>query len=126
MTDCFPDPFIIEDAGLAGGVRWWKVCHYFRYLSSKGTITVPTGFRTDLASVPQAVINIISRDGQWMRPAIIHDFLYSRASNGHFEVTRKTADLLFKEAMWNEGVGWQREAIFAAVRAFGWRSYKKR
>lgn len=122
----FPEPFRVEALNFDGGARWWKLTHYFRYVSSLGTITVPTGFKTDLASIPQAFQNIFSPAGPWMPAAIIHDYLYSKASDDHFKTTRKQADNLFREAMWNIGVGWERNLIWAAVRLGGWKSYKKR
>ena len=58
----------------------------------------------------------------------MHDFLYSKDSDDLFPVQdRKQADLIFKEAMFNAGVGWiTRETVFRAVRLGGWVSYKKK
>ena len=126
MKACFPDEIILRDAGMVGGSRRFRLAHYFRYVSSLGTITVPCGFLTDGASVPRIFWNIFDPFGPYFPAALVHDYLYSLSSNGHFTCDRKTADLLFKEAMFNCGVGWaMRETIYHAVRIGGWTSFKK-
>lgn len=123
----FPDVLELRDGGMVNGSRTFIVAHYFRYISSLGTVTVPTGFRTDGASIPKAFWNILEPFGPYFPAALVHDYLYSGASDGHFTTDRQTADMLFKEAMFNLGVGWPtRETIYRAVRLFGGRSYKKR
>lgn len=121
----FPDPFRVESLDYNNNKRWWKLTHYFRYLSSLGIITVPTGFKTDLASIPKAFQNIFDPAGPWMPAAIIHDFLYSKFSDQHFKLSRKQCDDIFLEAMYNLGIGWERNVIYAAVRIGGWASFKK-
>ncbi len=108
------------------GSRRFALIHYFRYVSSHGIITVPTGFVTDGASIPRIFWNILSPFGDYFPAALVHDFLYSRSSTGRFTVDRKTADLIFKEAMFNLGIGWlTRETIYRAVRLGGWPAFKK-
>jgi hypothetical protein len=128
MNDLFPDAIQLRDAGIRNGTRVFTLEHYFRYISSYGTITVPTGFITDGASVPRMFWPIFDPfGGEYFHAAIIHDYLYSRWSTAHFNCTRKNADLIFKEAMYNRGIPWStRETIFRAVRIGGWRSYKKK
>lgn len=100
--------------------------HCFRYASSMGVITVPRGFRTDGASVPRIFWNIFDPFGPYFPAALIHDFLYSLSSDNFFKVNRATADALFREAMFNIGIGWlMRETIYRAVRIGGCRSFKK-
>jgi hypothetical protein len=123
---CFPDPIQLRDGGLVGGTRIFILEHYFRYVSSKGIIVVPTGFRTDGASIPKVFWSILGPHGSYFSAAIVHDFLYSKASNATWCMSRKDADDLFLEAMWNAGVGWHRNIIHAAVRCGGWRSFKAR
>lgn len=122
----FPEPLRTEALAFVHGTRWWKLLHYYRYVSSIGTITVPTGFRTDLTSIPSEFRNVLDQAGPWMGPAIIHDYLYSKVSDIHFKVTRAQADSIFREAMYNIGIGWERNVIWAAVRLGGWASWKKR
>lgn len=82
---------------------------------------VPRGFETNLASVPAIFWPILPPFGKWSRPAILHDYLYSKSG----ECSRQLADSLFLEAMQDCGVGWwQRQAIYYAVRAFGWGAWK--
>jgi len=129
MTDnlYFPDAIQLRDAGIRNGTRVFTLEHYFRYVSSHGIITVPTGFITDGASVPRIFWPIFDPFGGYFHAAIIHDYLYSRWSTAHFNCDRATADLIFKEAMWNRGIGCMtRETIYRAVRLCGWRSYKKK
>ena len=128
MTDLFPDPIRLRDAGIRKGTRVFVLEHYFRYISSYGTITVPTSFLTDGASIPRCFWPIFAPfDGDFFHAAIVHDYLYSRWSTAHFNCTRKDADLIFKEAMFNRGVAWvQRETVYRAVRIGGWKSYKKK
>jgi hypothetical protein len=128
MNSYFPDPLEFRDAGMAGGSRVFQLTHYFRYISSVGTITVPTGFRTDGASVPRMFWPIFDPyAGNYLHAAVIHDYLYSVWSDCHFKADRYTADWLFKEAMFNSGISWPtRETIYRAVRMFGWRAFKAR
>lgn len=127
MSLLFPDPIDLRDGGIVNGSRVFILTHYFRYISSVGTITVPTGFRTDGASVPRVFWNIFDPySGDYFHAAIVHDYLYSRQSTLHFDCDRQEADKIFKEAMFNRGVPWPtREAIYRAVRMFGWKAYKK-
>lgn len=118
----FPLPLDLRDAGLRGDVRLFELLAPFRYYSSYGTIEAPEGFLTDLASIPRPFWPFLSPSGPWMGPAVIHDLLYSPLNTRY---TRKQADAIFKEAMFNAGLDWpRREAIFLAVRAFGARTYR--
>lgn len=58
----------------------------------------------------------------------MHDYLYSKDSNDIYPISeRSVADKIFKEAMFNAGVGWvTRETVYRAVRLGGWASYKKK
>lgn len=128
MNPRFPDDIRLRDGGVdSRGSRIFVLTHYFRYIGSRGAITVPVGFRTDGASVPRVFWNILDPWGPWFPAALIHDFLYAKASDAHHRHDRETCDLVFKEAMYNLGVPWwTRETIYRAVRGFGWRSFKKR
>jgi len=128
MTDEFPDVAQFSDAGMRGGSRIFRLTAAFRYHSSVGTIVIPKGFHTDGASVPQIFWNIFSPWGSYFSAALVHDYLYSKDSDESFPVSeRKDADKIFKEAMYNAGVGWiTRETVYRAVRLGGWASYKKK
>lgn len=82
------------------------------------TIVVPTGFKTDLASIPRGLWNILPPVGKYDRAAVLHDFLYQLAPNG---CSRSFADGVLKEAMEVAGVGgFARWAIYTGIRAGGW------
>ena len=83
---------------------------------------IPAGFVTDLASVPRAARWLIPKGRNESLGAVVHDFIY----RGHVPgITRAQADRLFLEIMEQSGVGWwRRQAIYRAVRAGGWASWK--
>jgi hypothetical protein len=57
-------------------------------------VEVPKGFVTDLASIPRVFWSLLRPDGEYVYPAIIHDYLYWT------QVTsREDADLIFRLAM---------------------------
>lgn len=87
------------------------------------------GLWTDLTSVPWFLRWLISRDGEQVKPAIIHDFLYTSTSEVDYpEVDRRTADRIFLEAMKVRGtIGpLKMYAIYVAVRVGGALSYRRR
>jgi hypothetical protein len=78
------------------------------------SIVVPVGFRTDLASIPRALWNILPKSSRYDRAAVVHDWLYWRAPA---DVTRAQADAVFREAMASLGVAAvTRWAMYLAVR----------
>lgn len=82
-------------------------------------ICVPRGFTTDLASVPRLPLIYLLTANVVSEPAVVHDYIYARASE-----PRDVADRVFREAMAVAGVSWaRRQAMYFAVRAFGWRYY---
>lgn len=118
----FPDTLRLEDAGMRGGSRVFRLESNFRYFSSFGVIEVPAGTETDGASVPRVFWTVFEPFGEYFGAAVIHDFLYSPANH---EFDRWESDIIFKEAMYNCGVPWhKREPIYHAVRMFGGRSFQ--
>lgn len=86
-----------------------------------GIVKVPVGFRTDFASVPRIPFIYSLFGNQSHSAAVIHDWLYS----GQELISRKTADLIFKEAMKKRGqTKWRRNLMFWAVRLFAGFAYK--
>lgn len=86
------------------------------YLSDKaGEVRVPSGFKTDLASIPDFVPRFIADPaGKSRLAAIVHDYLCRQAQN---RKDRVLADHVFLEAMKDTGVpGWRRWLMFSAVR----------
>jgi len=120
----FPVTASFEDAGMRGDSRIFMLTKSFWYDSRIGWIEVPRGFRTDGASIPRIFWNILSPFGQYFPAALVHDFLYSKASGWHID--RALADQIFLDAMEDIGVSWlTRHTIHRAVRLGGWKGYKK-
>lgn len=89
---------------------------------SEEVICVPTGFVTDLASVPRILWSILPPLGEYSKAAIIHDYMYHKKS-----YSRKRADEIFREAMAVLGVAkWRRTVMYLAVRMFGGNSWRSR
>lgn len=82
-----------------------------------GKITVPEGFRTDLASIPRPFRNIpwLDPNGRSRRPAVLHDWLYA------WQVRSKDfADNVLRDALRAEGANrWEAGVFYYAVHWFG-------
>ena len=110
----------------------WRLEDDYSYRDSEFVITVPEGFRFDLASIPRAFWWLISPFELSIAAPLLHDFLYQHAGAppaGSIDplhvYSRADADRLFLEVMESEGVhGWRRGPAYAAVRAFGWLGWK--
>lgn len=100
------------------------------YFSSKyGTIYVPSGFRTDFASVPRVAWSWMSpEDPCILYPSVVHDYGYSRQGrmpNGEV-YTREQIDGWLREGMGACGARWdQQQIVFRAVRLFGGSHWNK-
>ncbi len=82
---------------------------------SADSITVPVGFVTDFASIPQALQSIIRQNGPYILPAVVHDYLYWKQA-----CTRKQADqILLLGMIENQVLEVHRAAIHDAVRIAG-------
>jgi len=82
---------------------------------SKDSVTVPPGFVTDLASIPQALQSIIRQNGLYLLPAVVHDYLYWKQT-----CTREQSDQILLLAMIENKVqDLHRIAIYQAVKAAG-------
>lgn len=118
---------------LADGQQWAVACFRrigydeydivpFRYRSTlllsgreDNVISVPVGFITDLASMPNIVQGILPPWNRYGPAAVIHDWLYWSQ-----EHPREIADGILREAMCLLGVdGGTIELIHNAVRVFG-------
>ena len=78
---------------------------------------VPSGFETDLASIPRRLRSVVAQVGRHMLPAIFHDAAYE----GHFgDMTKAEADQMFLDGMEAVDVPWvRRKVMYAAVRVGG-------
>lgn len=98
-----------EDANL------WSVHDRFQVLVDGSPIWVPTGFHTDLASIPPSLWRLLSPMGAYTPAAVFHDYLYKLQP-----VSKETADILFRDGMLCLGVDEETvEQIYTAVKLFG-------
>jgi len=118
---------------LRGGRSLWALTEELTYAPSDGSgvITVPKGFVTDLASIPQFFWDLLPPDGPWVKAAVIHDYLYYTQGTGVWkchprsitsptDYTRPQADWILRDAMRDRGVdGFRRNIIYDAVRFGG-------
>ena len=78
-------------------------------------VIAPTGFVTDLASIPAVFYSLLRPDGEYAYAAIIHDYLYWTQTR-----PRDEADDIFNMAMEDFEIGTvKRQAIYRAVRIGG-------
>ena len=102
----------------------WRLREPLSYSSvvANRVITVPAGFRTDLASVPRLPVVYWLCGGRANKPAVVHDFLYTEGF-----LAREIADAVFLEAMEVVGVPVvYRRLMWAGVRLGGASHYVKR
>ena len=112
----FTDELVVKK--LKNGM--WETARDFEYQVGKegsgNIVKVPSGFKTDFASVPRPFWIIIPPDGQYTSAAVVHDYLYNIQDR-----PRVTCDAIFLEAMQVLGVPlWKRRIMYRAVRMFGW------
>ncbi|MEM8865623.1 MAG: DUF1353 domain-containing protein [Planctomycetota bacterium] len=93
--------------------------HFHNTITS---VTAPSGYRCDFASVPRLLWWLFPRVGRYSRAAVFHDILYDRG-----EIPRVQADSLFMAIMEHDCVPYRtRWALYLAVRCFGWRPWYRR
>lgn len=105
--------------------RTWVILRPFSYgvgnEGSDDTVRVRTGFMTDFASIPRVFWFFLPCWGKYGNAAVIHDWLYWKQ-----ERPRNKADGIMLEGMTVLKVPtWQKYAIYAAVRLFGWIAWKR-
>jgi hypothetical protein len=96
--------------------NYWYMLQDLEWLSADThTVVIPIGFVTDFASIPRPIWWLLPKWGKYGLPGVLHDYLYWSQ-----HVNRKTADGYLREAMADLKVPmWQKQVIWAAVRAFG-------
>lgn len=90
-----------------------------------GILRISAGYRTDYASVPRLPLIYWLTGGRAVLPSGVHDYLYDCWTN---EISRKTADRVFFEAMSaaHDPKRWiTRRAMFIGVRVGGWRGWRQ-
>jgi hypothetical protein len=92
--------------------NFWRLVEPVIYEGKTQTFIVPTGFKTDLASVPRLFTWLIPRYGIYTKSAVLHDFLCRTKA-----VNRSDADGLFRRTMRESDVPFlHRWMMWAAVR----------
>lgn len=100
---------------IPGGFKKWEVAQDFAVQTKHGTIVVPKGFPTDLASTPRLSWIILPPFGRYTQASVVHDYLYSLPM-----YDRKTADQIFYELMIKfKTYKWKATIMYYAVRIFG-------
>jgi hypothetical protein len=108
-----------------GSSRSWELVNPVVYTGQRESFSIPAGFITDLASVPQPVQWLTPRYGKYTAAAILHDYLVRRQV-----VPSRDADGLFRRVLREQGVstvhrwlmwaGVRWGALFNAKRRPGW------
>lgn len=115
----------------------WRLDAPFRWEEGGTLLTVPAGWRFDLASVPRIFWTLIAPFELSLAAPLVHDFLYRTAGvpppgtvEPHRTFTRAEADRIFCAIMARQGVaGWRLAAAYVAVRVAGvlaWRRGERR
>ena len=103
------------------GFKTWELVEDFKVETSKGVVTVPKGFVTDLASVPRFLWWIIPPFGRYTQAGVVHDWL----TWSQF-FTRKETDTIFSELMIKYGTyKYKAKLMYRAVRTFGWIAWNR-
>lgn len=108
---------VLVDYNAASGRGLWELQSPLIYNSQIAdlVITVPTGFKTDFASVPRVPIAFLLLGDSASAPAALHDFLYSTGI-----LSRTLSDAVFREAALATGVPlWRANLLWAGVRLWG-------
>ncbi len=107
--------------------KLWVLERDYTYFDGGSYITVPHGFKFDLASVPRAVWWAIAPFELSIVAPLLHDFLYENGGVLPAEYvqpfrrySRREADRMFLDIMRREGiVEWRCRVAYNAVRTFG-------
>lgn len=109
----------------ASNPGWFTLCAEFTCTFDSQIIRVPVGFKTDLASIPRPLRGIFDRTGLSLKPAIVHDYLYTDGSIP--TLPRKLCDKIFYACLRAVGVSaWTAWIYYAGVRMGGGWSFKTR
>lgn len=124
-------PWQLKERGYTAGSAIFVLEEPLRMVSSiaKGTLVVPAGFESDLASIPSWAYSIFmsSDDPRIELASWFHDLLYKNKgvvileSGDKTALTREQSDaILCFEGMYALGAStYQRSAVYLALRAFG-------
>lgn len=94
--------------------KFWRVVEPLVYQGDSQEFVIPTGFRTDFASVPRALVWLVPRYGAYTRAAILHDYLRSSQL-----VSTADADGIFRRCLRELGVSIPRRWMMWTAVRFG-------
>lgn len=101
---------------------WVTLCQH-RFVNGMYRMTIPAGFRCDLASVPWCFLWLVGPNGKHQRAALFHDYGYRTKPVAH----RSTIDEAFRSIMLYDGVSpWRARVIWGVVRLFGWYAWRQK
>nr|DAY32484.1 MAG TPA: Protein of unknown function (DUF1353) [Caudoviricetes sp.] len=90
-----------------------------KHLRSFEKIVVPSGFITDLATIPRVFWSLFPPHDDYAKAAILHDYMYENAI-----ASKAEADIILYEAMQVLGVPkWKSKLFYLAVKYFGTGNY---
>lgn len=94
--------FVTESVIMEPVDKGWRLLTSLKYYS--GTlgqeITVPSGFFTDLASVPRLLRWLVPvANAKNRKAAITHDYLCTEAAQKMYGIDQRMADKIFREAL---------------------------
>lgn len=116
-----PPTMQFEHDPLGDTRRPWVVLREQRFHNGVWSLTVPAGFRCDLASIPWFVRFAFNPNGAHQRAAVFHDAAYRLQTCSRF-----TADAAFRAILEHDNVSWWRTFIlYYAVRLFGLPAWKE-
>lgn len=121
------------------GPTSWELVWPLEYHGKYDKWTVPSGFVTDFASVPQILWSILPPYGKHTKAAIVHDWLYLKRpavrvrdrrgrfiAGGWVRISRSDADGVFLRIMRECGSSWWRRTVmYLGVRLGGWYMWNK-
>ena len=122
-----PPPSITRTLGITRLASAWN------FFGKDYVVRIPTGFVTDLASIPRPLWVLIAPMDLTFAAPILHDYLYQCGGvpppggvyPSDVTFTRREADRLFAQLMKEEKiVFWRRHLAWVAVRLFGWATWK--
>ena len=94
----------------------WELVAPLSYQGRVDHWTIPSGFRTDFASVPQVVQWLIPRTGRWTVAAVLHDWMIVEGIPAGL-ITSRNCDGVFRRVLREEGTDQVRRwLMWAAVR----------
>ena len=103
-----------------------ELLNELEYVASDGFVyKIPVGFKTDFASIPRFLWNIIAPIGKHTNASILHDYLYAYGKS-KYGLSRKQCDKLFYDALIDSHCNQLTSNImWLCVRLFAFRKFVK-